>query len=105
MPHATTSQSTPLSKRLRVPLPYNKARPLPELGGTVTLLKASSGHYGDGLDEASSGVIELSREGQSQQVSFQANRAFDAWGYRMAVFGASGSYELGVFPPGAPFEP
>jgi len=94
-----------LTQRVRLSLPYDKARPIPVIGGTVTLVQASSDHMGEGLEEASSGIIELSRDGKTERISFEANRAFRAWGYKMGVFGASGSYELGIFPPGAAFEP
>ena len=103
-PEVTVS-APPLEKRLRIPLPFNKACPIPELGGTVTLVSVSSDHRGPALSEASSGVVELERDGQVERIAFEANRSFEAWGYRMAVFGASGSYELGVFPVGATFEP
>lgn len=94
-----------LSQRLRVSLPYGKARPVPVLGGTVTLVEASSDHMGEALEEVSNGVIELSRDGKAERIAFEANRSFRAWGYEMGVFGASGSFELGIFPPGVAFEP
>jgi hypothetical protein len=95
----------PLDHRLRVPLPFNKPMPITELSGEVTLVQAASDHSGPGLEESSSGSIRLERDGAVETINFQANRAFEAWGYKMAVFGASGSYELGVFPPGVAFEP
>lgn len=100
-----TGSGPPLEERLRVPLPFNKACPISELGGTVTLVSVSSDHSGPTLSETSSGVLELARDGQVERIAFEANRAFQAWGYRMAVFGGSGSYELGVFPLEATFEP
>ena len=106
-PEAPVSDpATPaLTERLRVPLPYGKPRDVPQLAGTVTLVQVASSHSGPGLMESSRGTLELSRGGETVRVDFDANKAFEAWGYKMAVFGASGSYELGVFPPGAIFEP
>ncbi len=104
---AAASTETPdeLTERIRISLPAGRAQPIPIIGGMVTLLSAESAHLGPDLMESSSGVIELRRDNAVVEVPFDANRAFEAWGYRMAVFGASGSYELSIFPPGAAFEP
>ncbi|MDP2309580.1 MAG: hypothetical protein Q8P18_26405 [Pseudomonadota bacterium] len=88
--------------RVDVPLPFDK--PVPVLDGTARLKDARSSHTRDGR-ESSAGQLELERAGVTETVAFDANRPFQAWGRTMVVFGASGSYQLSVFPPGAPVVP
>ena len=98
--------ASPLATPLHVPLPYGRAVAIPELSGEVTLLSASSSHGGDRLEtETSSGTLRLSRGGAMEEHAWVPGQVFEAWGLRMAVFGASGSYELGIFPEGAAVEP
>lgn len=97
-----TTGAPVITSRIDVRLPAGQIQPL--LDGTVRLVEATSDHTRDG-QEISSGTIELARGGAIETVRFDANRPFQAWGVAMVVFGASGSYQLSVFPPGAPITP
>lgn len=91
-----------VNTRVDVSLPANKVVPL--LDGTIRLVEATSDHTADGR-EISAGTIELIRGGAAESVHFDANRPFKAWGLDMVVFGASGSYQVSVFPAGTPIRP
>ena len=92
-----------IEARVRVSLPFE--RPMPLLDGTVRLVESHVDHDDDMGASGGGGALELTRGDETTRVDFTLNRPFEAWGHRMAVFGASGSVELSVFPPGAPFEP
>ncbi len=99
-------QPSELSERLRIGLPFGAAQPIPELDGSVTLVASESDHAGPGMTMGrTTGTIELVRGDDMQRIDFQTNQVFQAWDYRMAIFGMGGNLELGVFPDGASVEP
>ncbi len=105
-PEPIVQKTSELTERLRIGLRFDKAQPIAELDGTVTLVQSESDHGGPGLREGlDTGIIELKRGEDVQRIPFETNVVFEAWGYRMAVFGGGGNLELGVFPHGAPLEP
>jgi hypothetical protein len=99
-------ETSTLVDRLSIGLPFGATQPIPQLDGSVTLVASHTDHVRPGYRMgATTGTIELQRGQDTQRIDFEANRAFEAWGYRMAVFGMGGNLELGIFPEGATFEP
>lgn len=110
-PPVTASEALPagldaLTRPLGVGLVAGKARTMAPIEATVTLTGGSSDHGGPRLStEHSAGTVRIDWGEQSHEQAWESGRPFELWGLQMAVFGASGSYELKVFPPGVPVRP
>ena len=97
-----------LSARIDIELIQGEAHAISELQGTLTLLESKrSTHQGPdgGRWHTSAGVLELTREGATEQLKFTSGKGFDAWGHKMAVFGSAGDLQLSIYPPGDPVLP
>ncbi len=106
MPSDMPAGAADLTTVIRVGLVSDKPRPLSPLKATVELMSAASDHGGERLQtEHSSGTVRLAWDGHTLDQPWVNGVPFPVWGLQLAVFGASGSHELAVFPPGVPVEP
>lgn len=97
-----------MTERITVGLQYGKALPVGNLGITVTLTRGETDlHMGeDGKTfHTTSGEADLKKGDEVVHVEFGGSHAFDAFGYRMGIFGAGGNFELSVYPEGDPIKP
>ncbi len=92
-----------VTETVRVRLRFDKAEPLPVLGGTVTLIagKRDTVMKPDGTfsHHATVGTLRFEHGGESVELAFTSGQAFEHRGHPMAVYGMD-ALELVVVPPG-----
>ena len=98
--------SSDLTERLRIPLKTGKTYALLDgevvmTEGEVDLVKRADGR----MVERSHGHLSFTRAGATTEIDFDEGTVFEMWGYRMAVFGGGGDFELSVFPEGMAASP
>ena len=86
-----------------IPLPFHKPQPVPDLGGTVTLVSGSrdtvKGEDGKTRHEATVGTLEFTLNGKKSKIAFTSGQTFSYADRNMAVYGVM-SLELVIAPVG-----
>lgn len=98
-----TGTSTPVQTNHHISLPFQKPQPVPELGGTVTLLSGKRstvmGKDGTKRHGATEGTLSFVQDGKTSEIEFVSGRTFSYADRNMAVYGMM-SLELVIAPAG-----
>ena len=86
-----------------IPLPYQQPQPVPELGGTVTLLSGKRrtvrGRDGKTRHGPTEGTLSFVQDGRTSEIDFVSGKTFSYADRNMAVYGVM-SLELVIAPVG-----